>query len=407
MNRNTILDAIKDGGRFIVTYHNTAKMHGRGCPYKRGSVTKTTTIECNVTSKSYGELVSDATGSRNFQASELPWGTWKQGYRNIVIEHNGNLYLRMYKVPNSKAETEYQIEGQPVRKGSTEYSELMDWVDTEIKVPQKQLELGLDKNTAVIPLVLNFDNITSLEKVGANESVRTRRGRRVNEDLDDRFVNIRLTPDEMEEYKEMRRKNRFVELNSDDADENLLRLMKTTSYAIRRIERIIIKECNDEAADIIKEGKELCMRMIKAYTEENNPKHALAEFYRMKNCFDGLYKTYFWECLDLIYKIPFYNMMSDIEDQLKRIAGPISRKSYTESAKPVRKGRRLYEEYEIMDAMSLKEMLIKISNTMDELAGEMMSPGCDSEETGDMRNEIYTDMYSLQKKIKGMIYQIY
>lgn len=46
---------------------------------------------------------------------ELPWGNWKEGYDNLIIEHKGNDYVRLYLGANNP-KVKYVLNGKEVTK---------------------------------------------------------------------------------------------------------------------------------------------------------------------------------------------------------------------------------------------------------------------------------------------------
>lgn len=50
----------------------------------------------------------------------LPWGKWIEGFEGLLIEHNGNEYVRLYCSPN-KSETRYFCNGREVNKKDIEW----------------------------------------------------------------------------------------------------------------------------------------------------------------------------------------------------------------------------------------------------------------------------------------------
>ena len=163
MNDSNILRTIDGGGRFVIRYRTVARFKGRGCPYAKGSVMKTTEMTVDVTGRSYADLVNDVATKGTFKSAPLPWGHWKAGYENMVIEHNGKLYLRMYPVAGYPIDTQYEIDGVPVRKGSSTWNELEQWLDKSSSSAPKNLEeFGIPADKAVRPLSIGFASIEDI-----------------------------------------------------------------------------------------------------------------------------------------------------------------------------------------------------------------------------------------------------
>lgn len=61
--------------------------------------------------------------NENKQTGELPWGHWLEGFENLVVEHKGNLYIRVAtkdpKNPELSTDvlaTRYLLNGEEVNK---------------------------------------------------------------------------------------------------------------------------------------------------------------------------------------------------------------------------------------------------------------------------------------------------
>ena len=60
-----------------------------------------------------------------------------------------------------------------------------------------------------------------------------------------------------------------------------------------------------------------------------------------------------------------------------------------------------------MDKFELKKQLIKISETLNNISGELMSKSANTEEVGIIRSEIISKMSTLDEIIREKIYNIY
>lgn len=60
-----------------------------------------------------------------------------------------------------------------------------------------------------------------------------------------------------------------------------------------------------------------------------------------------------------------------------------------------------------MDRFSLKKEIIDIADSLDKMAGHLMSPPCVDDETGMLRARAYSAMSKLHDELKRMIYQIH
>lgn len=66
-----------------------------------------------------------ANGEAPSENQGLPWGSWVEGLENRVIEHKGNLYVRLYPVQNKdgsprSCKTIYRMNGKIVTKAMIE-----------------------------------------------------------------------------------------------------------------------------------------------------------------------------------------------------------------------------------------------------------------------------------------------
>ena len=132
------------------------KMPKRGNPF-HGRVQKhtITTIQFNYDyEKAVNNRLEKQGFERTFTSATLPWGTWHTA--NKVIEHNGNYYLRIYEVKNSKPNCEYFIDG---KKATQEEYDLFKEFITERKSSEKQEEHGLKDENQVKPNSPKFENI--------------------------------------------------------------------------------------------------------------------------------------------------------------------------------------------------------------------------------------------------------
>lgn len=60
-----------------------------------------------------------------------------------------------------------------------------------------------------------------------------------------------------------------------------------------------------------------------------------------------------------------------------------------------------------MDKLSLKKEVIDITDSIDKMAGHLMSMSCIDDETGILRARVYSSMSKLHEELKRIIYQIH
>jgi hypothetical protein len=148
------------GCQFINLYALTdAKMYLRNNPYK-GRVKKFNTVQLQF-NYNYEQAVNNRLEREgkepNFSTEKLPWGKWV--FRNKVIAHNGELYMRTYRVRNSNEHTIYLLDGHLVSE--EEMADIQKWLKPE-STSSKQEEKGLEEELQVKPRTYQFDNIISV-----------------------------------------------------------------------------------------------------------------------------------------------------------------------------------------------------------------------------------------------------
>lgn len=98
-----------------------------------------------------------------FEAEKLPWGNWFE-YTNEkgktiscfprLIEHKGNMYLRLYKAKNTSIRTNYYLDGNRVS-----YDSIKDYLKEENHESGKQAALGLSEEEQSKPFTPKFESI--------------------------------------------------------------------------------------------------------------------------------------------------------------------------------------------------------------------------------------------------------
>jgi hypothetical protein len=101
--------------------------------------------------------------SETFEPESLPWGRWFE-YTNEkgetistfprLIEHKGNMYLRLYKAKNTNIRTAYYLDGQKVS-----FNSIKDYLKDDNHESGKQSALGLSKEEQSKPFTPRFDSI--------------------------------------------------------------------------------------------------------------------------------------------------------------------------------------------------------------------------------------------------------
>lgn len=110
----------------------------------------------------------DGNGEKAFTAESLPWGSWI--VPNKTIEHNGNLYVRLYVTKSCKEDKVYLVDGCACSK------------EEAIKVkaafrpssPSKRQEaVGIEEKEQVKPFTLNAKSINQFTINGVTYIVAT------------------------------------------------------------------------------------------------------------------------------------------------------------------------------------------------------------------------------------------
>ena len=60
-----------------------------------------------------------------------------------------------------------------------------------------------------------------------------------------------------------------------------------------------------------------------------------------------------------------------------------------------------------LNKSSLKQKTIEIMDKIDEMTGELMSPGCSDDTTGNLRAEVYSKLKKCHNELSTIIQKIY
>lgn len=153
----------------VVTY-GEAKMNKKGNPFfaKEGrsfvavnEVTKRTKVTYDFggdyETRVNEALVADGSNG-TFNASGLPWGEWAEYGK--IIRNGEKLYIRVYINRDNKAETTFYVDG---KQATDEQVNTIKEFTPEKKEKAKQANEGLVAEKQVIPNVVDFDKIESIE----------------------------------------------------------------------------------------------------------------------------------------------------------------------------------------------------------------------------------------------------
>lgn len=100
-----------------------------------------------------------------FEAENLKWGHWVDGFENKLIEHKGEYYLRYYHMRNADMECKWMING--VVASSEQVRKIMDYLTANKQTSNRQAECGLVDNQ-VVPRAVKVSGIIRLA-VNGNE----------------------------------------------------------------------------------------------------------------------------------------------------------------------------------------------------------------------------------------------
>lgn len=136
------------------------KMNKRNNPLY-GRVRKITASNCQFNynyEKAVNNRLEKAGKEGNFESSTLPWGKWIEGQENKLIEHKGEIYVRLYKAKNCKRKVEYLVDG---RIATEEEKAIISAYTPKSSGSVKQAEYGLSENQ-VEPFSVKLKDIVRL-----------------------------------------------------------------------------------------------------------------------------------------------------------------------------------------------------------------------------------------------------
>ena len=119
MNDKQIIDILsaRQKGTFIpITFKTEDKPRSQ---YQGTRLTKVTegVFRFGISYGNIGSVREAIDSGERKEVGSRPWGKWVPGYENVLLEHNGVKYLRIYTAPN-KTTTRYFVNGLPVPKES-------------------------------------------------------------------------------------------------------------------------------------------------------------------------------------------------------------------------------------------------------------------------------------------------
>jgi hypothetical protein len=101
--------------------------------------------------------------TRIFTTQELPWGKWVKGQENKLIEHKGELYLRIYLMKNTKSDKAYFVNG--VAATQEQVATIQMYERSKYTQSGTQAEVGLTENQ-VMPKNVKLSGILVLKTDG-------------------------------------------------------------------------------------------------------------------------------------------------------------------------------------------------------------------------------------------------
>ena len=108
-----------------------------------------------------------------FNAQSLPYGEWVEGWEGILIEHKGEIYLRVYDETNAKSIKKYFLNGETFdienpkytqwkkapRKKSGKVNELNEALSKVLDLENPDIKKALDNLKPLRPQVVNISNM--------------------------------------------------------------------------------------------------------------------------------------------------------------------------------------------------------------------------------------------------------
>ena len=154
-----VIRNVRKGTFAMISYHSTEKLP-KYLGFS-GEVTKVTNgvIQLNYSYESaVNNHIEKNGGERTFEAQSLPWGHWF--IDNLVIEHNGKLYLRAYVQGGSNGlKTQYFVDG---KEATEEQVQTITEYKNKRNGSNAQAQHGLEEGQQVKPFNVAVENIIAL-----------------------------------------------------------------------------------------------------------------------------------------------------------------------------------------------------------------------------------------------------
>lgn len=118
MNKNMLIAKLqnKNKGQWMICRW-TSDLPIKAIYKKQGVVvnkTTTTTVRVGISYQNMKSVQAKAENGYELK-HELNWGVWSTDHPGLLIEHKGNIYLRMYNSPN-KPKSVYFLNGKEISK---------------------------------------------------------------------------------------------------------------------------------------------------------------------------------------------------------------------------------------------------------------------------------------------------
>lgn len=74
----------------------------------------TATVRAGVNYANLASVKDAIESGEREEVGPLPWGAWRVGAENMIIDHKGKEYVRLYPVPTAKPTVQWLLDGKPV-----------------------------------------------------------------------------------------------------------------------------------------------------------------------------------------------------------------------------------------------------------------------------------------------------
>ena len=108
-----------------------------------------------------------------FQSGSLPWGNWVDGWEGVLIEHKGEMYVRVYDETNGKTVRKFSLNDEsfdidnpnysqwkkPAKKKSGKVNELNEALSKVLDLNDSDIKKALDSLKPIRPQTIKISNM--------------------------------------------------------------------------------------------------------------------------------------------------------------------------------------------------------------------------------------------------------